>query len=241
MIHLAVNIDHIATLREARGGIEPDPVAAASIAELAGAIGIVCHLREDRRHINDRDLRLLRETIKTKLDLEMAATEEIITIALDTLPDLVTLVPERREERTTEGGLDVASNLVYYTQVVARMHQNDIAVSFFVEPQRDQINAAATAGADIVELHTGTFANARSSHEQQEELRKLREAAAYAASLGLNVTAGHGLNYVNVRSICTIPEIQEVSIGHAIIARAAFVGLDTAVRDMVRLLQVYSH
>jgi pyridoxine 5-phosphate synthase len=240
MIQLAVNIDHIATLREARGGVEPDPVAAAAIAELSGAIGIVCHLREDRRHVNDRDLRLLRETVKTKLDLEMAATPEVIAIAIDTLPDLVTFVPEKREELTTEGGLDVAKNLHHYTEVVAKMHQNDIAVSFFIEPAKDQINAASTAGAEIIELHTGIYANARTTKEQTDELKRLREASEYAASLGLKVTAGHGLNYTNVQQICTIPEMEEISIGHAIISRAAFVGLETAVRDMVRLLEVYS-
>jgi pyridoxine 5-phosphate synthase len=240
MIQLAVNIDHIATLREARGGVEPDPVAAAAIAELAGAVGIVCHLREDRRHVNDRDVRLLRETVKTKLDLEMAATPEIIAIALDTLPDLVTFVPERREELTTEGGLDVAKNLHHYAEITAKMHQNDIQVSFFIEPTKEQVNAASTAGADIIELHTGVFANARTGKEQREQLERLREAAAHAASLGLKVTAGHGLHYTNVQHICTIPEMEEISIGHAIISRAAFVGLENAVRDMVRLLETYS-
>jgi pyridoxine 5-phosphate synthase len=240
MIQLAVNIDHIATLREARGGIEPDPIAAAALAELAGAIGIVCHLREDRRHINDRDLRLLRETIKTKLDLEMAPVPEIIKIAIDTLPDLVTFVPERREELTTEGGLNVATHLRSFTELVSTMHQHDIAVSFFIEPLKEQINAAATTGAEIIELHTGTFANARTQTEQHTELEKIREAAAHAHSLGLKVTAGHGLNYVNVRQICAIPQLEEISIGHAIIARAAFVGLDVAVRDMIHLLESYS-
>lgn len=236
MIHLAVNIDHIATLREARGGIEPDPIAGAAIAELAGAVGIVCHLREDRRHVNDRDVRLLRETVKTKLDLEMAATPEIIAIAIETLPDLVTFVPEKREELTTEGGLNVAAKLHYYTDIVAQMHQHDIAVSFFIEPEEEQINAAATAGAEIIELHTGTYANARTSAEQNAELERLRRAAKYAHSLGLKVTGGHGLNYVNIYPICTIAELTEVSIGHAIMARAIFSGLEQAVRDMVAIL-----
>jgi pyridoxine 5-phosphate synthase len=240
MIHLAVNIDHIATLREARGGIEPDPVAGAAIAELAGAVGIVCHLREDRRHVNDRDVRLLRETIKTKLDLEMAAAPEIIAIALDTLPDLVTFVPERREELTTEGGLNVAAKLHYYTDVVAQMHQKDIAVSFFIEPEQEQINAAATTGAEIIELHTGIYANARTPAEQQAEIKRLRRASEYAASLNLKVTAGHGLNYVNMAPISTIKELEEVSIGHAIMSRAMFVGLDRAVRDMVALLRSFA-
>jgi pyridoxine 5-phosphate synthase len=240
MIHLAVNIDHIATLREARGGVEPDPVSAATIAELAGAVGIVCHLREDRRHVNDRDVRLLRETVKTKLDLEMAPTPEIIGIAIKTLPDLVTFVPEHREELTTEGGLDIAKNLTHYADITAKMHQHDIEVSFFIEPLKEQINAASTVGAEIIELHTGTFANALTAKEQQNELAKLREASAYADSLGLRVTCGHGLNYTNVHHICTIPEMQEISIGHAIISRAAFVGLDTAVRTMIRLLESHS-
>lgn len=240
MIQLAVNIDHIATIREARGGIEPDPVAGAAIAELAGAVGIVCHLREDRRHVNDRDLKTLRETVKTKLDLEMAATPEVIQIAIETLPELVTFVPEKREELTTEGGLNVASKLHFYTDIVSQMHQHDIAVSFFIEPLTEQINAAATAGAEIIEFHTGTYANARTSTEQQTELAKLREAATYAKSLNLKVTGGHGLNYVNIRPICSIPEFEEVSIGHAVMARAIFSGLDRAVRDMVDLLHVYS-
>ncbi len=240
MIQLAVNVDHIATVREARGGVEPDPVAAASIAELAGAVGIVCHLREDRRHINDRDVRTLREVVKTKLDLEMAATEEIIDIAIEILPDLVTFVPEKREELTTEGGLNVADNLHYFTDITAHMHEHDIAVSFFIEPGIEQIDAAAGTGAEIIELHTGTFANARSVAEERQELQRLREAAVYAHSLGLKVTAGHGLNYVNIRPICSIPEIEEVSIGHALIARAMFTGLDRAVRDMAELLHLYS-
>lgn len=240
MIQLAVNIDHIATLREARAGVEPDPILAASLAELAGAIGIVCHLREDRRHINDRDVRLLREVVKTKLDLEMAATEAILDIAIEILPDLVTFVPEKREELTTEGGLNVADNLHYFTDVTALMHQHDIAVSFFVEPSHEQIEASAQAGANIIELHTGIFANARNVIEEQNELARLREASDFAHSLGLKVTAGHGLNYVNVRSICTIPEIEEISIGHSIIARSAYVGIDKAVREMINLLARYS-
>lgn len=241
MIHLAVNIDHIATIREARGGVEPDPVAGAAIAELAGASGIVCHLREDRRHVNDRDLRVLRETVKSKLDLEMAATPEIIKIAIETLPDLVTFVPERREELTTEGGLDVVKNLHYYTDIVAQMHQHEIAVSFFIEPAEEQINAASTTGAEIIELHTGTFANARTQQEQHHELDRLQKAARYAKSLGLKVTGGHGINYLNIAAICSIPEFEELSIGHAIIARAVFSGLDRAVRDMIEQIRRYSY
>lgn len=238
MAELAVNVDHIATVREARGGIEPDPIAGAVIAELAGARGIVCHLREDRRHINDRDVRLLREVVKTKLDLEMAPTPDIVTIALDILPDLVTIVPERREELTTEGGLDVAARVSFYSDLVERMHEKEIEVSFFIEPEYEQIDAALEAGADIIELHTGTYANARSVEEAREELQRLSAAAEYAHQQGLRVTAGHGLNYLNVVSVVQIPQIVEVSIGHAIIARALFVGLERAVREMCALVRL---
>lgn len=234
---LSVNIDHIATVREARGGIAPDPVAAAAIAELAGAAGIVCHLREDRRHINDRDARLLRDTVKTKLDLEMAATEEIIGIALDILPDLATFVPEKREELTTEGGLNVAGSIHYYKSVASVMHDKEIEVSFFIEPEREQIEAAAEAGADVVEFHTGIYANTRLRHESERELHRLRESARIASAAGLRVAAGHGLDYLNVAAICAIPEIEEISIGHAIIARALFTGLDVAVRDMLAAMK----
>lgn len=237
MAELAVNIDHIATVREARGGIEPDPVAGAIIAELAGAVGIVCHLREDRRHINERDVRLLREVVKTKLNLEMAATPEIIGIALEVLPDIVTIVPERREELTTEGGLDVASNVSFYAELVERMHDKDIEVSFFIEPEQEQIDAAVEAGADIVELHTGAYANAHAPEDVRHELERIAAAAEYAHRQGLRVTAGHGLNYVNVTPIVRIPQIVEVSIGHAIISRAIFTGLERAVREMCALVR----
>ncbi len=238
MAELAVNVDHIATLREARGGIEPDPIAGAVIAELAGAVGIVCHLREDRRHINDRDVRLLREVVKTKLDLEMAAAPDIIAVALEVLPDLVTIVPERREELTTEGGLDVAARVEFFADLAARMHEKDIEVSFFIEPEHEQIDAAIEAGADIVELHTGIYANAHTPEDVRRELERLADAARYAHSCGLRVTAGHGLNYVNVVPIVRIPEIIEVSIGHSIISRAVLVGLDRAVREMVSLVRL---
>ncbi|GAB1430738.1 pyridoxine 5'-phosphate synthase [Ignavibacteria bacterium] len=232
MTLLAVNIDHVATVREARGGVSPDPITAASIAEFAGASGIVCHLREDRRHINDRDVRMLRETVKTKLNLEMAATDEIIRIALDVLPDLVTFVPEKREELTTEGGLNVAANLHYYKSAAAVMHESDIEVSFFIEPEHGQIEAAANAGADTVEFHTGIYANSN-RNAAEKELFRLREAARIAAEAGLRVTAGHGLDYFNAASVCTIPEIEEISVGHSIMARAIFHGLEIAVRDML--------
>lgn len=237
MAELAVNIDHVATLREARGGIEPDPVTAALIAELSGAVGIVCHLREDRRHINDRDVRLLRELVKTKLDLEMAATDEIIDIACDVLPDLVTIVPEKREELTTEGGLNVADNLEFYKSLVDKMHNRNIDVSFFIEPSEKQIEAVIQTGADIIELHTGTYANAKSPIDVQIELEKIVYAAQIGYNEGLIVTAGHGLDYVNISPIVSIKQITEISIGHSIISRAIFNGLESAVREMVELVR----
>ena len=235
-MRLCVNIDHFATLREARGGLEPDPVTAAQICELYGAEGIVCHLREDRRHINDRDLRLLRETVKTKLDLEMAMNEEIIGIAIDTMPDLATLVPEKRKELTTESGLDVASAIRDVTDTVRRLHERDIEVSLFVDPIEEQIEASAESGADIIEIHTGEFAGARSEEELFEHLERIKLSAVFAKSLGLGVNAGHGINYVNIRYITPIKEIDELSIGHALVARAMFVGLPKAVEEMVRLV-----
>jgi pyridoxine 5-phosphate synthase len=237
IMHLTVNIDHIATIREARGGLEPDPVTAAHICELAGAEGIVCHLREDRRHINDRDLRLLRETVKTKLDMEMAATEEIIRIAIETLPDLATLVPERREELTTEGGLDAKSNVHYLTDATKELQKHDIKVSLFIDPFPEQVEAAAKIGANIIEIHTGEYSNAHSEEEQMELLEQIRKAAAQAKELGLGVNAGHGINYINVIPLAQVGEIDEMSIGHAIISRAVFVGLDRAVQEMVRLVK----
>ncbi len=234
-MRLCINIDHVATLREARGGVEPDPVTAAQICELAGAEGIVCHLREDRRHINDRDVRLLRETVKTKLDLEMAATDEIVGIALDVLPELATLVPERRQELTTEGGLDVARQLEHIRTVVNRLHEREIRVSLFIDPVAAQVDASREAGADFIEIHTGEYANARTEEQAGHEVQRIRSTAERAHGLGLGVNAGHGLNYINIGPIRAIPQIQEVSIGHAIIARAMFVGLDRAVREMVSL------
>jgi pyridoxine 5-phosphate synthase len=236
MTKLAVNIDHVATVREARGGLEPDPVHAAILAELAGAAGIVCHLREDRRHVNDRDVRALREVVSTKLDLEMAATEEIIDIALDVVPDLVTIVPEKREELTTEGGLDVARSVDYYTDLVSRMHDRGIEVSFFIEPLPQQIEAATACGADVVEFHTGTFANARSKSERHAELTRLRLAAELASDVGLVVTAGHGLTRTNLADVASLPHLAEVSIGHALISHAVMVGMEQAVRDYVAIL-----
>ncbi len=234
-MRLCINIDHIATLREARGGLEPDPVTAAHVCELAGADGIVCHLREDRRHINDRDVRLLRETVKTKLDLEMAATEEIVALAIETLPDMATLVPERRQELTTEEGLDVKGHLHQLRDVVQRLQQHDIEVSLFIDPVLQQIEAARETGADKIEIHTGEYANARTEEKRRQLLDVVRDAARRARELGMGVNAGHGLNYLNLSPVRTITEIEEVSIGHAVIARALFAGMDRAVKEMLAL------
>jgi len=236
-MRLCINIDHVATLREARGGLEPDPVAAAQLCELAGADGIVCHLREDRRHINDRDLRILRETIKTKLDLEMSAVDEIVSIALDTLPELATLVPERRQELTTEGGLDVKGNMHHLRKVVQRLQERDIQVSLFIDPIPEQIESSREVGADKIELHTGAYANARTEEQQREMLTVIRTSAQMARELGLGVNAGHGLNYLNIVPLRNVNEIDEVSIGHAVITRAVFVGLDRAVKEMLKQIR----
>lgn len=234
-MRLAVNIDHIATLREARGGVEPDPVIAAGICEIAGADGIVCHLREDRRHINDRDVKLLREVISTKLDLEMAATDEMVKIASEILPEIVTLVPEKRQELTTEGGLNITTNKLKIQDVVTALREKKIQVSLFIDPEPENIDNAVELGADIIEIHTGKFANSFDEKEKIQELAKIVTVARMARELGLIVTAGHGLNYNNIVTLSNIPEIEEVSIGHSIISRAAFVGLQKAVEDMVRL------
>jgi pyridoxine 5-phosphate synthase len=236
-VRLAVNIDHIATLREARGELEPDPITAARICERAGAKGIVCHLREDRRHINDHDVRLLRKTVKTKLDLEMAATEEIIRIAADVQPDLATLVPERRQELTTEGGLDVKKAMRHLSRTIDRLHNHNILVSLFVDPIRDQVRAAAEIGADFVEIHTGEYANARTRKEARHHFKRIQDMAELGRSLNLRVNAGHGLNYANIRPVASINEIEEVSIGHAIISHAVYIGLYAAVREMAKLVK----
>jgi pyridoxine 5-phosphate synthase len=236
MITLNVNVDHTATVRQARGGKEPDPAATAILSELAGATGIVAHLREDRRHINDRDIYLLREVIQTKFDLEMGANDEIIKIALEVQPDLVTLVPEKRAELTTEGGLDVVSNYDKLKSVEGKMHDKDIEVSFFIEPDDAQIEASVKAGADMVEFHTGIYANTKNAKEAEAELKRLAQAAKYAGSTGLKIAAGHGLNYVNTPSICSIPEVNELSIGHSIISRAIMTGIDSAVKEMLNLI-----
>jgi pyridoxine 5-phosphate synthase len=234
---LGVNIDHIATIRQARGGAEPDPVAAAVIAELAGADGITIHLREDRRHIQDRDLRLLRQTVKTRLNLEMAATDEMINIALSAKPDMCTLVPEKRQELTTEGGLDVRINLASIKMAVQRLQDGGLIVSLFIDPDPDQIKAADKAGADYVEIHTGAFAEAENWKSEQQELIKIENAIKLAGKLGLGVNAGHGLNYANIKKVAALGGIEEFNIGHSIISRAVLVGLDRAVRDMADLVK----
>jgi len=233
---LSVNIDHIATLRQARKGREPDPIGASVIAELAGAAGIIVHLREDRRHIQDRDLRLLRNIVQTKLNMEMAATEEMQRIALEVKPDLSTLVPEKRVELTTEGGLEIAARIDFMKSYVSRLQQGDISVSLFIDPDEKQIAAAKKIGAEWVEFHTGAYANAKSEKDRTGELLKITEAAELAASLGLRVGAGHGLNYLNVQDIAKISVVEELNIGHSIISRAALVGLERAVREMIALI-----
>ena len=237
MARLAVNVDHVATVRQARGIDEPDPVLAAGIAELAGADGIICHLREDRRHINDRDLTLLRQTVRTKLNLEMAAVKEMVDIARNIKPDLVTLVPERREELTTEGGLDVKSNPDLYKKVVGQLKEQGIEVSFFIDPDTDQIETAHQVGGDIVEIHTGHYSEARSESEAQERFMRIAKATEAAEKLKLGISAGHGLNYVNIKRFESLPQIEEYSIGHSIVTRAIFVGFDQAVREMVALVK----
>lgn len=237
MPELMVNIDHVATLREARGIHYPDPVFAAGIAEMAGASGIIIHLREDRRHIKDRDLVILREVVRTKLNLEMAATPEMTKIASEIKPDMITLVPEKRQELTTEGGLDVVRFTAKIEKVISAMRKKGITVSLFIDPVETQIKAAARIGANMIEVHTGTYSDARTVKDRTAELKKVVKAIRMGKELGLGVNAGHGLHYHNVREIAVIPGIDELSIGHSIIARAVFVGLDRAVRDMIELIK----
>lgn len=229
---LGVNIDHIATIRQARRTVEPDPVAAAVLAELAGADGITVHLREDRRHIQDRDVRLLRQTVRTHLNLEMAATDEMVTIALDIKPDYVTLVPERREEVTTEGGLDVAGQADRMAQIVATLQDAGIPVSLFIDADAKQIDISADIKAKFIELHTGRYAEAIGEAAQQKELQVLAEGCDRARSKGLRVNAGHGLTYWNVYPVACLPGMEELNIGHTIISRSALVGMERAVREM---------
>ena len=237
MIKLGVNIDHIATVRQARKSRVPDPVDAAVLCEHAGCDGIVCHLREDRRHIQDRDLAVLKETVKTKLNLEMALSEEIIEIALKIRPDQVTLVPEKREELTTEGGLDIARNLVAIKDNVKRFTNCGIPVSFFIEPDKSQIDASREAGGQFVEIHSGRYADAADAGTREEELNRIREAVDYSISIGLDVNAGHGLDYKNVAAICRIEGIEELNIGYSIIGRALFVGITRAVEEMLEIMR----
>ncbi len=236
MARLGVNVDHVATLRQARGGQEPDPIEAAVLVELAGADGIVVHLREDRRHIQDRDLTLLKEVVKTKLDLEMAPEETIAKMALTIKPHLVTLVPERRQELTTEGGLDVIGQREKIDKIIQLLHEGGIPVSLFVEPDLTHIKIAHKLSADYVELHTGRYANARLAKEEQAEFEAISQAAKLAFKLGIGVNAGHGLNYRNTKRLTQIPEIVEFNIGHSIVARAVMVGLERAVREMKQLV-----
>jgi len=239
MAKLSVNIDHIATLRQARGGIEPSPVHGAAMAEIAGASGITAHLREDRRHINDNDIYLLRQTNTTSFNLEMAASSEMVAIAVDIRPNTATLVPEKREEKTTEGGLSVRGHEKVLAEKIEKLMGNNIAVSLFIDPDFDQIKAALKIGASHIELHTGYYANARGK-EKLHELERLKDAAAFAHKLGLVVNAGHGLNYHNTAAVAAIDCISELNIGHSIISRAVFVGLDAAVKDMIRIIETGS-
>ncbi len=236
-IRLGVNVDHVATIRQQRDTLYPDPVTAAALAELAGADQITVHLREDRRHIQERDLAILRQTVQTVLNLEMAATPEMQKIAMETSPDVVTLVPEKRQERTTEGGLDVVGAGRSLGHYVSMLREAGITVSLFIDPEDAQVDASAAVGAQAVELHTGDYCEADSDSLRGRELRRLQRASTRAAKAGLIVVAGHGLDYVNTRALCGIPEIEEVNIGHSIIARAVLVGLPQAVQEMIDILR----
>lgn len=235
-IKLGVNIDHVATLREARKIDIPDPLEAALICEEAGADSIVCHLREDRRHIHDKDLYRLKKVIKKKLNLEMSTSKEIVNIACNVKPDQATLVPERREELTTEGGLNVIERFSRIKRVVKQLTNSGINVSLFIDPDLEQISATLDTGVGMVELHTGCYANAKIQKIKLRKLRQLATAAEFGKKLGLKIFAGHGLNYKNVKSVSKIPEIEELNIGHSIIARSVFVGIDKAVREMKDLI-----
>ena len=232
MIRLGVNIDHVATVRQARRAAEPDPVAAAVLALLGGADGITVHLREDRRHIQDRDVRLLRQVVSNRLNLEMAAAEEIIAIARDIKPDEATLVPEKRQELTTEGGLDVIANQAAVRAAIAALHETGIAVSLFIDPDALQVDMAKVLGAEAIELQTAAYSEAKTPAQREVELEKLRSATAFAVERGLHVHMGHGLNYVNVQEIVRIKGVEELNIGHSIVSRAVMVGMERAVREM---------
>jgi pyridoxine 5-phosphate synthase len=234
---LGVNIDHVATIRQARRTVEPDPVGAAVLAELAGADGITVHLREDRRHIQDRDVRLLRQTVRTHLNLEMAATDEMVSIALEIRPDYVTLVPERREEVTTEGGLDVAGQIDRMQQVVDALQQANIPVSLFIDADSAQIDAAAIVKAKFIELHTGRYAEAKDDASRAQELTFLKKGCQQALAAGIRVNAGHGLTYWNVYPVACLPGMEELNIGHTIVSRAVLVGMERAVREMKQAIR----
>jgi len=236
MISLHINIDHVATVRQARQISDPDPVTAAGLVELGGADGITIHLREDRRHIIDRDVRILRQTVQTRLNLEMAATEEMFGIALEIGPDIVTLVPEKREEITTEGGLDVigASNIM--RDGIKQIRDAGIRVSLFIDPEEDQIKASREIGAEDVELHTGCYANAKNIAQLDSEYQRLVSGAETSYHQNLQVNAGHGLNYINTQRICGLPHLRELNIGHSIVSRAIFVGISQAVREMKEII-----
>ncbi len=235
----SLNVDHVATVRNARGEGQPDPVTFALMAEKFGVDGIVVHLREDRRHINERDVRLLREMITTKLDLEMAISPDIMSIAKDVQPELATLVPEKRQELTTEGGINVIDNIDTYRDAISELHEYDIPVSLFIEPDINQIDASAEINADCIEIHTGIYSNAATEEEMFDELERIRVAAKHAKKLGLGVNAGHGLDYNNIKEFLLVEGIDEVSIGHSVISHALFVGLERAVKEMIYLINTY--
>lgn len=236
MPKLSLNVDHIATIREARKTYEPDPVAAAILAELAGAMGVTFHLREDRRHIQDRDVEILRKVCTTRLDMEMAATEKMVQIAIKYRPDIVTLVPERDEEITTEGGLDVIKNKKQITKVVRKLHDHGLAISLFVDPETKQIQASSETKTDFIEINTGKYDEAKEEKERKRQLQAVKKAVDAGTKLGLRIAAGHGLTYINVKPVAQIAGIEELNIGHSIIARASLVGIDRAVREMIALI-----
>ena len=237
MPKLGVNIDHIATLRQARMENFPDPIKVAMICEKAGADSIVCHLRQDRRHINDKDLSRLKQSVKTRLNLEMSTADEIVKIALKVSPDQATLVPENRQELTTEGGLDVIKHKRKIVKVIGRLKQKDISVNLFIDPKKNQIKASKEVGADYIELHTGSYANASTKILRQKELKRIKEAVSYGKQIGIGVNAGHGLDYENVSNIASIPNIKELNIGFSIIAASIFVGIGDAVRQMKKIIR----
>ena len=236
MPKLGVNIDHVATLREARKGCAPDPIEAALACMSAGCDSIVCHLREDRRHINDKDVKLLRRLVKARLNLEMSVAAGIVDIACAIKPDQATLVPEKRREITTEGGLDVKGSGKSLQQAIERLKDKEIGVSFFIDPDTKQIDASSRLGVDCIELHTGEYANARTDKKKNLELERLRGCVQYAVKKGLRVNAGHGLTYINVKDVARLPAVEELNIGHSIVSRAVLVGMDRAVKEMLGLI-----